>query len=47
VGPGSTTIPGKVTSPSWFGDWQVTTDQPNSRERRWRLLMNSASRILA
>jgi hypothetical protein len=32
-------------SPSWFGDWKVTTDQPNARERRWRLLMNSASRI--
>ena len=46
-GLGSTTIPDKVISPSWFGDWKVTTDQPNARERRWRLLMNSASRIRA
>ncbi len=33
--------------PSWSGDWKATTDQPNSRDRRVRLLMNSASRIRA
>jgi hypothetical protein len=33
-GLGSTTIPDKVISPSWSGDWKVTTDQPNARERR-------------
>jgi hypothetical protein len=44
---GSTTIPDKVISPNWFGDWKVITDQPNARDRRWRLLMNSASRIRA
>ena len=46
-GLGSTTIPDKVISPSWSGDWKATTDQPNSRDRRVRLLMNSASRIRA
>ena len=40
-------IPDKVVSPSWSGDWKATTDQPNSRDRRLRLLMNSASRICA
>ena len=46
-GPGVDDVPDRVTSPSWFGDWQVMTDQPNSRDRRWRLAMNSASRIRA
>jgi len=46
-GLGSTTIPDKVTSPSWSGDWKATTDQPNPRDRRVRLAMNSASRIRA
>ena len=46
-GLGSTTIPDKVISPSWSGDWKATTDQPNPRDRRLRLPMNSASRIRA
>jgi hypothetical protein len=36
-----------VISPSWFGDWKATTDQPNSRDRRWRLDKKIAIRIRA
>ncbi len=44
---GSTTIPYKTVSSSWSGLWKATTGQPNSRDRRLRLLMNSASSICA
>src|SRR5260370_37175961 len=43
-GLGSTTIPDKVTSPSWFGAWSVTTDPPNPPDRRERGLTGDASR---